>query len=949
MHSTPLIHWILRTGLFKRSFFSVLFLLFFFLIHAQTLKLSGKIVNEKNDPLAGVSVKIIGAAGGTTSDIEGRYTLNLNPEKKYELEFTAIGYNTKVVSDIQAIKGQVNELNLVLDIQTKDLGGVTVTANRSNGRRETVNALISFQKNTNTVASVISSESIRRSPDKNTGEVLKRIPGTSIQDGKYIIVRGLSDRYNQALLNGIQLSSTEPDRKAFSFDLFPAAMIDNIIINKAFVPEYPGEWAGGLIQVNTKDIPSENFLSVQLGTGFNSQTIGNKFYTYEGGKLDWLGIEDGSRALSKGFPLKSAFNKASNEEKIELGKQIATNWSVNEGSLPLNTSFQLSGGFNAKILKKDVGGILALTYNRSNRRLQYENHYYNILRGATDAPLNFDYYNNKYSQDVLAGLLGNITVKLNNNNRISFKNFLNINTSDFVNLRTGKDYESNSQEGENIRARELSFKKNTFFNTQLSGEHNLVFDKFKTKLNWFGSFNILDQYVPQQRRVQYNQDPTPGAPYTLLIGAALSQKTGSVFYSNLSDYIYNTGGDITTPFNLFNNKQNVKFGYLFQVKDRLYNARPFSVTLPTDNPALRLLSEDDVFNPPNFSDGSETNQFFFDEYSDKRFRYMANTILNAGYVQFDNQLNKWLRIVWGVRYEHFDQLVGSIKQSDDRHSHSVVADFLPAFNATFKLNNKTNFRASASQTIVRPEFRELSDLAFYDFELGATVIGNKNLQRTKITNFDLRYELYPRAGEIFSLGAFYKYFQNPIEQYYNFGAGSSSTFNFLNVDKAVGYGVEFEMRKKFDFTQALKNFTFQTNLSYIFNRVKDASVQINRPMQGQSPYVINASLQYDLEKSGISTTLLFNQIGRRILYVGNDQIPDIWEAPRPLFDFQVAKKFAKNKAEVRFNVADIFNQRAVYYHDQDENGYYKSSSTDKIAINRNYGTNYSVTIGYTIK
>jgi hypothetical protein len=166
------------------------------------------------------------------------------------------------------------------------------------------------------------------------------------------------------------------------------------------------------------------------------------------------------------------------------------------------------------------------------------------------------------------------------------------------------------------------------------------------------------------------------------------------------------------------------------------------------------------------------------------------------------------------------------------------------------------------------------------------------------------------------------------------------------VEKATGFGVEFEMRKKLDFAEVLKNFTFQTNLSYIYNKVEDPEVKISRPMQGQSPYVVNASLQYDLPDYGLSTTVLFNQIGRRILYVGNDQVPEIWEAPRPLLDLQVAKKFAGNKAEIRLGISDIINKKAVFYHDQDNNGSFNSSTVDKIAIRRLYGTNVSISLGY---
>ena len=928
-----------------RSCAVFIFMVSFLSVHAQTIPLAGRLLNEKNEPVSGASVKISGAPGGTITDIEGRYTLHLSPNKTYALIISAVGYAEKHIDGVEVVEGNANELNIIIETTAKDLEAVVVTASRTNARRETVNSIIAFQKNTNTVVSVISAESIRRSPDKNTGEVLKRIPGASMQEGKYLIVRGLSDRYNAALLNGVQLSATEPDRKTFSFDIFPSSIIDNIIISKAFVPEYPGEWAGGLVQVNTKDIPSFDFLSIQAGTGFNTQTIGKDFYTYKGGRTDWLGIDDGARALPGHFPTKTNFQELPDAGKTHLAKTIATNWSVHKCNAPINASFQLNGGFNTKLFKKDFGAIIGLTYSRSSRNMDFDNGFYSF--NNNQGSLLFDYNSHKYSTDVLAGVLANFSIKLNRNNKISFKNIINVNASNYTTLRTGIDYEQDPVLGENIRARELAFRSNTFFNTQFMGEHNIAF--LGTKINWYGSFNILDGYIPQQRRVQYNQSKeNPNAPYNLLIGESKSQKTGSVFYSMLSDYIYNAGGDVAKRFRLLGQSQTIKAGYLFQVKDRLFDSRPFSIYLVDGTSPLRLQDEDHVFNEANF-DAGDPRKFKFDEIIGKQYRYLANSILNAGYLQFDNQFRSWLRVVWGARYEHFDQLAGSVKQNDERHAHIKQGDLLPAVNFTFKLNEKTNIRLSGSQTIIRPEFRELTNFAFYDFELGAAVIGSSSLKRTKVTNVDLRYELYPRAGEMVTVGVFYKYFKNPIELYFNQSGVATNTFNFLNAQEATGYGIELDFRKKLDFTTALRNFTFQANLSYIFNKVNDPNVKINRPMQGQSPYVINASLRYDIEKAGISTTLLFNQIGRRILYVGNEQVPEIWENQRPLLDFQIAKKVLKGKGDIRLNISDIFNKRAYFYHDVDKNKNLKLGSTDVVAISRNYGTSISLSFGYTIQ
>src|SRR6187200_1309803 len=299
-----------------------------FISFSQNEKLSGKVLNSKNEPVVGASIKFEGSNAGAISGVDGGFTLTLTTGKKYTLVISSVGYETKTIRDVEVAAGQANELQVLMVESAKNtLGGVTVTATASSARKETSAALIQFQKNTNTVASVISAEQIRRSPDKTTGEVLKRVPGTSIMEGRFIVVRGLADRYNQAMINGILLTSTEPDRKTFSFDLIPAKMIDNIIINKAFVPEYPGEWAGGLIQVNTKDIPSRNFFNIQVGTGFNTQTTGKTFYKdAQGGKLDWLGTDDGTRSLPTSYTTKSSFDTSSRGNKIGIAKHLRNSW-----------------------------------------------------------------------------------------------------------------------------------------------------------------------------------------------------------------------------------------------------------------------------------------------------------------------------------------------------------------------------------------------------------------------------------------------------------------------------------------------------------------------------------------------------------------------------------------------------------------------------------------------
>jgi len=918
----------------KRLLLLICFVGFAIISQAQKAKIAGKITSVKNEALIGVSLTLKSDKTQIAkTDVEGRYSFTIDVNKKYTLTLSYVGYESKTIADISASNaGEEVLLDILLEESGARLTDVTVSATKTSNKGATDNALIAFQKNTNTVASVISAESIKRSPDRNTAEILKRTPGASIQEGKYIIVRGLADRYNQAMLNGILLTSTEADRKTFSFDLFPSQIIDNIIINKAFVPELPGEWAGGLIQVNTKDIPTKNFFNVQLGTSVNSLITGKDFFKDKGGKTDWLGLDDGTRALPTGYTTKSNFDTSSLAAKTALGKTLSNNWAPVLTTAKPNINVQMNGGFSGTLWGKKIGGMIGVSYANSYRFQDNTNN----QNGITDEKFNpiTELKDNKYFQDINMGALAGLSIFLNPLNKISYKAIVNVKTSNVYNSRLGKDYTRQDL----VKGNEFVFGQNIFFTNQLNGEHSL---SQKLKFNWYGAFNILDAYTPDQRRIMYTKSFTGNDPYVLNISNTLSQQSGSRIFQTLSDYIYTGGGDLTLKVK----QQTIKAGYMIQIKDRLYDAQLFAITMPVDNPALRLLPAESAFVSNNFGTGTD-NKFAFNSIQNRNFRYLANTILNAGFLQFDNKLSDGLRIVWGLRVENFDQLVGSVKKWDPRHTYSKVTDYLPGVNATIKLSQKANLRITGSQTVIRPELRELSALNIYDFELNASVSGNPSLKRTKITNTDLRYELYPAAGEMFTVGIFYKNFENPIESIFQEGAGGSSLFSFQNVSKATAFGFEIEGRKKLS-----KRFTLQANGSYINSKIDDAALNISRSLQGQSPYLINTGILYDVIEKGFNTTLLFNQVGKRIYLVGDIQAgagtPDVYENPRALIDFQISKKFAKNKAEIKLTISDLLNQRQIFYQNNNSNTDY-NTTTDAIRLSRKYGTTYGVTINYSL-
>jgi len=902
---------------------------------AQKAKLTGKITSSKNEALASVSLTLNSDKTQVSkTDVEGRYSFTIDVAKNYTLVLTYVGYKNKTVQDIKATTAAEDlVVDVVLEEANSKLADVVVSANRSSNKGSTDNALISFQKNTNTVASVISAETIKRSPDRNTAEILKRTPGASIQEGKYIIVRGLADRYNQAMLNGILLTSTEPDRKTFSFDLFPSQIIDNIIINKAFVPELPGEWAGGLIQVNTKDVPSKNFFNIQLGTSANSLITGKDFFKDKGGKTDWYGIDDGTRSLPTGYTTKSNFDTSSIAAKTALGKTMSNNWAPVQTTAKPNVNMQMNGGFAGTLFGKKIGGMIGISYANAYR-FQDNTNNQNGISNDKFVPIT-ELKDSKYFQDINMGAIAGLSMFLNPLNKISYKAIVNVKTANTYNSRMGTDF----SRGDLLKGNEFVFGQNVFFTNQLNGEHSL---SSKLKFNWYGAFNILDSYSPDQRRILYTKSITGSDPYVLNISNTLSQQSGSRIFQTLSDYIYTAGGDLTFK---INQQNTIKAGYMGQVKDRLYDAQLFAITMPRDNPALRLLPAESAFVPENFGTGTD-NKFAFNSIQNRNFRYLANTILNAGYVQFDNKFSEGLRVVWGLRVENFDQLVGSVKKWDPRHTYSKVTDYLPGVNATIKVSDKSNLRITGSQTVIRPELRELSALSIYDFELNASVSGNPSLKRTKITNTDLRYEVYPAAGELFTVGVFYKNFDNPIESIYQEASGGSSLFSFQNVSKATAFGFEIEARKKLT-----TRFTLQANGSYINSKIDDAALNVSRALQGQSPYIINTGLLYDVVEKGFNATVLFNQVGKRIYLVGDIQAgagsPDVYENPRALVDFQISKKFSNNKAEIKFTISDLLNQRQIFYQNNSSNtGYDKAN--DATRFSRKFGTTYGVTINYSL-
>ncbi|MBK7182689.1 MAG: carboxypeptidase-like regulatory domain-containing protein [Bacteroidetes bacterium] len=462
----------------KKMNFKTLFTLAIVIItkvaFSQNSSIKGKVIDEKTgETLPGAVVLIQGTTTGSNTDLDGNFTIGNVAPGKYNLVCKLISYNTKNITEVIVKEGEPTILTISMGTASTELGVVEVTATIS---KETNSNLTMMQKNNASLSDGISSESIRRSPDKNTSDVLKRVSGASIQDNKFVIIRGLSDRYNTAMINGLPLPSTEPDRKAFSFDIFPSSMLDNMMIYKTANPDLPGDFAGGVIQINTKDIPDENFISFSAGAGYNSQSTFKEYQTYKGSKTDWLGYDKSERILPNGLPETEQYIQqiSSPATRYETSKLFNSNWSIDtKKSSPLAQNYHLSFGENMKLFKNDFGIVGALTYNYSRKLQTINRQDFN-----PDKSQLFEFDDKSYKENILWGAMLNFAYKIGENNKISFKNMYSTNSEDAVIDRYGKNFENDQIN----HATSMQYTSNTLLSSQLMGDHLLTKTKIKNQM-----------------------------------------------------------------------------------------------------------------------------------------------------------------------------------------------------------------------------------------------------------------------------------------------------------------------------------------------------------------------------------------------------------------------------------------------------------------------------------
>lgn len=929
----------------------------------QSGRISGRVFDDRGEPLVGASLKVARYGTATQSSVDGSYALTL-PAGTYTLEISYLGFQTKRITEVVVKGGELTTLNLVLNPATSELEQVVVTGSF---KRESVAGLYAQQKVTASITDGISAEQMARTPDNNIGQVLKRVSGVTTVDNKYVVVRGLSERYNQAMIDGVVLPSTNMNRRHFSFDVIPQELVSNVVVNKTATPDMSAEFSGGQVIVNTIDIPTQNFTTITIGSGMNSQTTGKDFYTLGGRKgADYLGLSSHRKEpeglqpwywrtgvstpplgpdgdYPAGFPTGLELMPGSGVPYTSLDA-IEQSRKLNADALYLN-GYQAAPFSNARLALGRVydfknnlrfGFSGGATYRNQQAIVAFNN-----VRGqAADTDHMQSEENNPGTSHRFNSTIGAaLNMGLQGENfKIALKNMYSHIFQDQFNETYRISYGASSED----KFREM------FQDPQATGvwQHKLegqnLLGGTGVKMDYTLGLTRIAQQTLDQRRLKYRRSSVIGEKeyfqypdiYDL---SRLDSRYDYRLWTDVKETDYNWGLSFSKNFTLGSHIKNMaKLGYSGWHKHRTLGMTkmiPFMSVRDVNNPIegayWDILSAESV--------GAEKGRAYYWAEDMNGPTFDGIMVTHAPYLMLDQRIFEKLRLVYGVRAEHYNLSNRQEDYARKRFGSSyelfmTVGEqnwrFLPSANLTYSLTLQMNARLAYSKTAIRPDFRETAYFGFYDFELDANISG-RQLVSTIVDNFDLRYEWYPSAGEIISISGFYKKMKDPIELIFV----QDGQYRFQNQYAAKNYGVEMEIRKSLAFIadkQWLHNITLFGNGTLLKSRVEVQELPLptenletkrlpaqDRPLYGQAPWIINVGVAYQDDVFGF--TVSYNRNGHRSNTIHLDPAQVEYENGRNLLDVQVSTKLLKRKAELNLDVSNLLDDYILFY--QNINGY----------------------------
>lgn len=856
-----------------------------------------------SDTVLEAIVTVIGRKEYSTTDVDGRYRIDL-PPGTYQLRVRYELHRPARVKNVVIQAGKINKVDVTLEPDETSVE--EVTAIEAEAERASAATQLMLRKNAAQASDSIGAQDIAKTPDRNAADAVKRVVGTTLVDGRYIFVRGLGDRYTNSLLNGSPLPSPEPDRQAVPLDMFPTLVLADLTISKTFVPDMPGDFAGGSLNIHTRDLPNKFLFQVNGGLGFNSiSTFGHRL-SYPGGSTDFLGIDDGGRRLPAEVPSKRLVEinpDGSTNDLTKAGRAInrpmGTDRTFNlpNGSLStvVGDSFKLGG-------QRVLGYVAGATYSRRfQKRTDEILRTYRVADSGVGLNEMNDYTSETGIDTVTWSGLGSVSYAFDNDHKIALTGLYSRNADKEARVIEGFNEEARAA----IRDERIRFVNRALIYGQLRGEHR--FRSLNTAvLTWTALQARATLNDPALRENVYQYQNDGGISWL-----GNSTQDSQNFFAAQGETTRSAGFDWLQPLAKYDGAPKLKGGGLLTLRGRSFQSRRFRFlrTSTADTSVYRL--------PANqlFTDENVGPALTIEEWTRPTDSYAARYDVIAGYVMADLPLTSRLRVVLGPRVENsvqtidsFDPFAGS---SEKVRSKLNKTDILPSANVIFKTTKESNVRLSATRTVARPQLRELAPFVFTDFLGAREVLGNPDLDRTTIQNYDARFEVFPRVSEVLAISVFHKRFAKPIET--TIIPTGRGVVSYQNAKGAVNTGVELEARTGLDFlSRYAKELSLLGNLTFVHSKVELDAAQggiqtsTERPLAGQSPYVLNVALDWTHDKTKTRARVLYNIQGERIAQVGTRGLPDVYEQPRHLVDLSVAQGLGEH-VDLKLSVDNILN------------------------------------------
>ena len=920
---------------------------------AQTGKISGTVMDgEFNEPMAFANVLIKNTTKGTTSDFDGKYTIDVEPGN-YTVVFSYIGYQTIEISDVNIVASDDVIVDVTLNTNSLETVVITTTV-----RKNTESAVLDLQKNSITLLDGLSAQGIKSSGASNIANAVKNVPGVSIQGGKYVYVRGLGDRYTKSILNGVDIPGLDPDRNTVQMDIFPTSILDNIIVVKSAAAEYAADFTGGVIDIVTKDFPTKANYSISIGTGYNpNMHFRDDYLSYTGSKTDFLGYDNGMRNLpiNRNQSIPGTFENSSILTNMtdKFNKELSAKQS-NSGA---NFDFGFTAGNQYDVGENKLGYQFSLSYK--NQTQFYDD--------RIDGTFIKD-ENNTSITELLGtrrsnGIEGKSNILLSTLAGIVYKRELAKYKLNFLHIQNGESTaglynQEIAQAGggsgfEPIKKDALLYTQRSITNILFGGQHS--FSEGEWKLNWKLSPSLSRVY-DKDHRITPLQQSDNGEFFISPSAASYPIR----IWRNLEELNVVGKLDVVRKYSFKERTAKLKFGVSQTIKQRDFFIDDYtftkSGTLQVQNGnSDNLLSEGNIWIP-------ETDQgthLVFGDLFEKSNAFDAIQNVIAAYVSTEFGVTEKLNAVVGLRTELFSSIYSGQNQAGTEvfKDEKIIdkLDFFPSANLIYGLNDNINLRMSYSRTTARPSFKEASKSQIFDPITNRLFIGNINLDPSYINNFDARAEFFGQNSEMIAFSVFYKDFTDPIEL--TFYESAPDQLTPRNLGNASVVGLEFEFRKSLGFIDnSLEKLKFNVNASYIdssltmfedeFNRRVNAArdgerVENKRELQGQSPYLINTGLNYTDSEIGLQTGLFFNVQGKTLEVVGTGIVPDVYTVPFNSLNFTLNKKFGpEKKSTVDVKVSNILNSKR-------KSVYESFNASDQIFTQLNPGTEFSIGYSYS--